>query len=432
VKQARHEAGLSLAQVGKGHVTAPAIFLIETGRTRPSLPTLEHIAQRTGRPIEFFLADPGAVSDETLDRLIELESAVAAGRYTEALALGRELLAMATSAHRLGRIRFYVAQAYLYTGKPHEASALLTQARAHFAAVDDAPMLAECLGSQAVVAYMTQKPDARQLAEEALGICRGSNRVPETTEARLLSILATVHVVNKEWDHAVRIYHEAIDAAGSLFDLRRLAKMYSGLSSALREAGQIEDAARFANRSVALFEVLRDRVSIARAENELGLILMAKGERSAARSHFDRSLELSQEGELEVGRSHVLLSLCELCLQEGNVPAALDMAERALQLAERLEEGANVAEAHVWLGRVADLMGDTETTDREFSIALRGLTSLGMNERLLQCHGIYAEVLERRGDLQQAYVHLKKALSASRPGLLQVEAEEVEERATSA
>ncbi len=41
VKQARREAGLSLAQVGKGHVTAPAIFLIETGRTRPSLPTLD-------------------------------------------------------------------------------------------------------------------------------------------------------------------------------------------------------------------------------------------------------------------------------------------------------------------------------------------------------------------------------------------------------
>src|SRR3982075_4726579 len=57
VKQARQEAGLSLAQVGKGHVTAPAIYLIETGRTRPSLPTLEHIARQTGKPVEFFLAD---------------------------------------------------------------------------------------------------------------------------------------------------------------------------------------------------------------------------------------------------------------------------------------------------------------------------------------------------------------------------------------
>ncbi len=37
VKQARLEVGLSLAKVGKGCVTAPAVYLIETGRTRPSL-----------------------------------------------------------------------------------------------------------------------------------------------------------------------------------------------------------------------------------------------------------------------------------------------------------------------------------------------------------------------------------------------------------
>src|SRR5213082_734180 len=100
-KQARLESGLSLAQLGKGHVTAPAIYLIETGRTRPSLPTLEHIARRTGRPVEFFLADPGGVTDETLAGLVELEQMVAAGRYEEALGLGQRLLGLGTSAHRL-------------------------------------------------------------------------------------------------------------------------------------------------------------------------------------------------------------------------------------------------------------------------------------------------------------------------------------------
>src|SRR5436309_16031193 len=73
VKQARLEARLSLAQLGKGHVTAPAIYLIETGRTRPSLPTLEHIARRTGKPVEFFLAEPTAAADETQGDLNALE-----------------------------------------------------------------------------------------------------------------------------------------------------------------------------------------------------------------------------------------------------------------------------------------------------------------------------------------------------------------------
>src|SRR6267154_1856848 len=92
VKQARLESGLSLAQLGKGHVTAPAIYLIETGRTRPSLPTLEHIARRTGKPVEYFLADPGGATDETHAGLLQLETLCAAGRFTDAAALGRKLL----------------------------------------------------------------------------------------------------------------------------------------------------------------------------------------------------------------------------------------------------------------------------------------------------------------------------------------------------
>jgi hypothetical protein len=34
---------------------------------------------------------------------------------------------------------------------------------------------------------------------------------------------------------------------------------------------------------------------------------------------------------------------------------------------------------------------------------------------------VYAEVLERRGELAKAYVHMKEALQASRPGLLRRE-----------
>src|SRR6266851_3367532 len=106
VKQARREAGLSLAQVGKGHVTAPAIFLIETGRTRPSLPTLEHIALRTNKPVEFFLADPGGVSDQTQDGILELEALLAQGRCPDAIELGNKLLSLGSSAYRLGPIRY--------------------------------------------------------------------------------------------------------------------------------------------------------------------------------------------------------------------------------------------------------------------------------------------------------------------------------------
>jgi tetratricopeptide (TPR) repeat protein len=432
VKQARQEAGLSLAQVGKGRVTAPAIYLIETGRTRPSLPTLEHIAQRTGKPVEFFLADPAGTIDEAQAVISDLEAMVGDRRFTEAIALGESLLDLGTSAHRLGRIRYFVAIAYLQTGQTDHAEDLLVQARAHFEAINDGVMLAECLGAEASLAYLSRRPDALAIAERALTVCRSLDPVPVPTEARLLGIVATVHVANLDWDKAVETYEAAIEAAGSFTDLRLLARMYRGLSSAYKELGQMDTAARYATRSVALLEVVRDRVALARSENDLGLILMARGDLDSAQGHLDRSLDLSDESDLQVGRSRMLLNLCELCVQEDNIGRAGEFAREALALASRLNEDANVADAHIWLGRVADKLGDAEGTDREFAQAIQGLEELGRRESLSHVHGVYAEILERRGDVAQAYIHMKKALEASRPGVRQMQQEEEQERASTA
>src|SRR5256886_15877170 len=55
VKQARLEAGLSLGQVARDDISRTAIYFVETGKAKPSMETLVLIAERTGRPIEFFL-----------------------------------------------------------------------------------------------------------------------------------------------------------------------------------------------------------------------------------------------------------------------------------------------------------------------------------------------------------------------------------------
>src|SRR5260370_9532873 len=136
---------------------------------------------------------------------------------------------------------------------------------------------------------------------------------------------------------------------------------------------------------------------------------------AGARRHMDRAPALTDETDLQRGRASMILSLSELSLKEGRVDAAAELAEQSLRMAEKMSEGATAAEAHMWLGRVADQRGDDEAVDREFEMALTGLSANGMTERLLRCHGMYAEILERRGDLKTAEAHLKKALSARSP-----------------
>ncbi len=424
VRQARLDAGLSLAQLGKGHVTAPAIYLVETGRTRPSLPTLEHIARRTGKPVEFFLAEPKGGVDDATTALLELEVLVADGRNEEAVRAAQRMLDAGPPAFHLGRIRFLLAQAYLGAGAPDRAASLLEDARAHFEAVNDGVMLAECLGIRASVATATRSRDAIALAEKALAVCRRLKPVPVLTEARLLGVLGAALVASHYLDRAIATYEAAIELGAGARDLRAAARLQAELGAAYRKAGEAVTAARYFARSLGVMEVLRERTALARAETNLALVLIERAEFGRARVHLDRALDISVESDLGAGRGRILLAQCELAVQEGDIDRAHALAAEALELAGSTRDGATMAEAHVWLGRIADKRGDHTAADREFERAIRGFDALGKKERLLQSHGAYAEILERRGDLARAYTHMKEALQASRPGLLRAEHDE--------
>lgn len=55
VREARLEAGLSLAEVAGDDVSRTFIHFVERGRSRPSRAVLALIARRTGKPISYFM-----------------------------------------------------------------------------------------------------------------------------------------------------------------------------------------------------------------------------------------------------------------------------------------------------------------------------------------------------------------------------------------
>jgi transcriptional regulator with XRE-family HTH domain len=59
VRQARMDAGLSLADVAGEEVSRTFIHFVESGQSRPSRRVLELIAQRTGKPLKYFVRPKG-------------------------------------------------------------------------------------------------------------------------------------------------------------------------------------------------------------------------------------------------------------------------------------------------------------------------------------------------------------------------------------
>ena len=413
VKQARSEAGLSLAQVAGGQISRTAIYFVETGKAKPSMETLKLIADRTGRPLDYFLARPSTMEPRSSAGTTELERLITGGDHGGALTAGERLLAAERDQDTRAQIQHLMATAHLRLAQWVPARRLASSARAHFETTGDLLMTAECLGSEASAAYMMQDPGALALAEGALATCRLLNPVPQITESRLLGVLASAYTANHSWQKAIDTYELAIAAGDVVHDLRRLSITYGGLSWAYQETGQYEKSVHFARRAIALHEALNDRLSLARTENNLGLLLLRRGNPLDARRHLLRSVTTYDEAGVEAGKATVILSLSELELSESHAEEATRYANEALELASRLSENHTVGDSHVWLGLIAAAQGDDATADKEFAAAFEVLEKPGMSpDRASRTHARYADLLESRGDMLGAVKHLKRALAA--------------------
>ena len=72
VRQARLEAGLSLAGVAQDDVSRTFIHFVETGRSRPSQAVLTLIARRTGKPVSYFIKKGSDAPQAAADLSAEL------------------------------------------------------------------------------------------------------------------------------------------------------------------------------------------------------------------------------------------------------------------------------------------------------------------------------------------------------------------------
>jgi tetratricopeptide (TPR) repeat protein len=354
---------------------------------------------------------PINTADELEAKLSSLETLYTDGRYEQAITAGESILELERSAPSQGKVLLFVAMANLRLGRMQPAERLLTEARAHLVTAGDPETMVECMATEAILAQMKQRPDAIQLTEVALQACRKLDPIPSPLEVQILNALAAANLAAGAWENAISLYEQAIVRAGPLFDMRRQAKLMGDVACAYRELGRLDRSILYATRSVEMLETLRDFVSLARSENNLGLTFMACGDFGSARRHLERSLELCNQTHLEIGRSHVLLSLCELNAAEHDYVQARDFAQQALVYAKRLGEESSVAQAHLWLGQVAASLSEPEVADAEFELAIYHLTRTGQTEELVRCNAQYAETLERRGELHRAYEHMKAALT---------------------
>ncbi len=412
VRQARKQAGLSLAQVAAGEVSRTAILYIENGRTKPSMETLRLIARQTRFPVNYFLFNPegGARFGELPDELIQLERLTATRDFEAVIELALQLMRKPSSGDDAALVRFHLGQAYCRLVRPEQGLPHLTKSRQHFEDRGDEAMAVEALDWEAAALGLLEDPQALRLAEEALERCRKLDPKPKLTEARILGHIANLHVVGQSWAQAVRYYEAAADAAGLVKDLLQEAKMHHGLGTVYERMRQPTKARQHFDKAIGLYSIESDLSAVYRVENDLGSLLLNEGQLGSAEDHLMKALSGSSELNLDRrGRGFILNNLGEVSLRKGEVSNARGYAAQALELGMAISEKIVMADAHALLGKLAEQEGDRRSADEEFGIAIGILETVGMPERLRDMHMDYATLLDARHDTEASVRHWRQA-----------------------
>src|SRR5437660_4848420 len=313
VEQARREARLTLAQVAGGKLTRTAIHLIEKGRTRPSMETLQQIARQTHKPIEYFLnPDAPAALTEGQSQLRELERLTAVRDLDHVVEMGLTLLAQRWSAEDAAVIRLSVGQAYCRMVRPEEALEHLRIARPEFERLADEWMAVEARDWESSALGVLDDPGALPLANRTLERCRRLGPSAAPIEARILGHIAGMYVMTQSWTLAIRYYEAAVEAASGLKDMVQLAKMHHGLGGAFDHLGDPMTARRHFDKALALYSMEGDQRSICRVENDLGILLLRQGHLEASKHHLMTALNGSEELSIDRrSRRHILAGLAD-------------------------------------------------------------------------------------------------------------------------
>jgi tetratricopeptide (TPR) repeat protein len=383
------------------------------------MPTLELISRRTGKPVSFFLA--GAAKERGFgwpdSRLLRVQEAAEMGHHQAVLDEAPGLLEQVTADSDRALLMYWLGLAHVRLRRPSPAFVPLRQAREIFERLGDRWMVVECLDAEAGALHFENDARARDVAEQALDLCRKLEPKPAATESRILGHLGQIHSSRNQWDEAIAHYEASLEAAGPLRDLGRTASMYMELSKIYAQLGRTEQLLIYSQKALAINSMLNDRVEVAMSSNNLGIAFLKRGDVESARHHLENAVAEFEAIGLESGRSHVYLSMAELHLAASELDAAEASANTAIEFAARFNERHSTAVAHQFLARIAAERGDNARADAEFEEALAIFTQEGAVERVIECHSAYAEVLEARGDTRRALDHARKALAISRPRL---------------
>jgi tetratricopeptide (TPR) repeat protein len=160
--------------------------------------------------------------------------------------------------------------------------------------------------------------------------------------------------------------------------------------------GRVDAAVTVWERCLAYHREQEDLARVADLHRKIGAALWHKGERRASIDNYQRGIDLLKDGPPCIELVRLYEEAASLYMHTGDNMLAIYASEKALRLAERLDEARAASRAHGIFGRVFGRIGDSEKAreNLERSVALARESDRAEAVRALLTLGYHLEVSE--------------------------------------
>jgi class 3 adenylate cyclase/tetratricopeptide (TPR) repeat protein len=160
--------------------------------------------------------------------------------------------------------------------------------------------------------------------------------------------------------------------------------------------GRVDPAVDVWERCLSYHRAQEDLARVADLHRKIGAALWHKGERRASIDNYQRGIDLLKDGPPCIELVRLYEEAASLYMHTGDNMLAIYASEKALRLAERLDEARAASRAHGIFGRVFGRIGDSEKAreNLERSVALARESDRAEAVRALLTLGYHLEVSE--------------------------------------
>ena len=409
IRSARRERGMSQAQLAGEELTKGFISQVESGLVRPSVRSLQIIATRLGKSLEYFLGDAPLATEKRLAfHRLAAEAAAERHDWTVVRTEVEAGLACTPAKRERAALLRLLAQAELSDSQREPAFDRINEA---LSLVDVAADAAEVARLQHLrgIAYgqLNQYLAAAESLEQARDTMERHEVNDPRLRARILVALGTVYRRLNRTAKAMQTYTSALDLASASDELRVAAQGYMGVAVSLYDAGELDAAINNYRRALELFERVEDRSFELSVLHSLASIQFERGATAEARELVERCMALAKmAGDTRVEATAQVV-LARIMLADGD-------AENALEVAKNAEKTLSVdrvqrADALRVIGAAHDALGAHQASDRAYRKSLELLTEVDDRPDRSATAAEYAKRLRARGDVDQAFHYMELA-----------------------